>query len=267
MSSETIARMEERAVVVEEPAIEEMDTAQFVVFTLGNEEYGVGILDVREIVKTGTVTMIPNAPDFLKGVINLRSKIVGVIDLEKRFLLKREDEEHTGKHIVIAMIGGGTFGLLVDEVTDVLRLPKEGIKLPPETITKKIGIDYVEGIGTIEDKLIILLDLEKVLSEKELIELAKASAREYRKIKPHKIKPKKKEKAPEEKLSEETAGQMKEKETKQEVPEEKLPKEKETIKRQTPKETPLEEAQIKPEKTETAKRETLKEKPVEKPKD
>jgi len=259
--------MEEAAVIVEEPAIEERDTAQFVVFTLGNEEYGVRILDVREIVKTGTITMIPNTPDFLKGVINLRSKIVGVIDLEKRFLLKKEDEEYTGKHIVITMIGDDTFGLLVDEVTDVLRLPKEGIKLPPEMITKKIGVDYVEGIGTLGEKLIILLDLEKVLSEKELIELAKASAREYRKIKPRKIKPKKKEKAPEEKLAEETAGQIKEKETKQEVPEEKLPKEKETIKPEIPKETPLKEAQIKPEKTETAKHETPKEKLVGKPKD
>jgi len=262
MSSKAISRMEEAAVIVEEPAIQERDTAQFVVFTLGNEEYGVGILDVREIVKTGTITMIPNTPDFLKGVINLRSKIVGIIDLEKRFLLKKEDEEYTGKHIVITMIGDDTFGLLVDEVTDVLRLPKEDIKLPPEMITKKIGVDYVEGIGTLGEKLIILLDLEKVLSEKELIELAKASAREYRKIKPRKTKPKKKEKAPEE-----TAGQMKEKETKQEVPKEKLPKEKETIKRQTPKETPLKEEPIKPEKTETAKRETPKEKPVEEPKD
>lgn len=222
MSSKTAARMDEAAVIVEEPTIEERDTAQFVVFTLGNEEYGVGILDVREIVKTGTVTMIPNSPDFLKGVINLRSKIVGVIDLEKRFLLKRDEEEHTGKHIVIAEIGDGTFGLLVDEVTDVLRLPKEGIKLPPEIITKKIGIDYVEGIGTVNDKLIILLDVEKVLSEKELIELARASAREYRKIKPRKTKAKKKEKAPEEKLVEKTAGQMETETAKQEVPKEKL---------------------------------------------
>ena len=264
MSSKTVAGMEEEAaVIVEEPAIEERDTAQFVVFTLGNEEYGVGILDVREIVKTGTITMIPNSPDFLKGVINLRSKIVGVIDLEKRFLLKREDEEEqTGKHIVIAEIGDGTFGLLVDEVTDVLRLPKEGIKLPPEIITKKIGIDYVEGIGTLNDKLIILLDVEKVLSEKELIELARASAREYRKI-----KPKKKEKAPEEKPTEKTPSQMKEKETKQEVPEEQLPKEKETTKRQVPKEALPKEEKIKPKKkeTETIKRETSKEKPVEKP--
>jgi len=236
---------QEAAAIVEEPAIEERDTAQFVVFTLGNEEYGVGILDVREIVKTGTVTMIPNSPDFLKGVINLRSKIVGVIDLEKRFLLKREDEEHTGKHIVIAMIGDGTFGLLVDEVTDVLRLPKEDIKLPPETITKKIGIDYVTGIGTLQDKLIILLDLEKVLSEKELIQLAKTSAREYRRI-----KPKKKEKAPEEKQDEKIEGPMEIeiRTPKQEVPEEKLPKETETIELQAPRETLPKEEQIKPEK-------------------
>jgi len=250
MPSKTAARMEETAAIITaEPTIEEKDTSQFVVFTLGNEEYGVGILDVREIVKTGTITMIPNAPDFLKGIVNLRSKIVGVIDLEKRFLLKREDEDYTGKHIVIAEIGDGTFGLLVDEVTDVLRLPKEDIKLPPEMITKKIGVDYVNGIGTLGDKLIILLDLARVLSEKELIELAKASTREHRKI-----KRKKKEKAAEEKPVEKPAGQMKEKETpKQEMPEETLPK----------------EEQIKPEKKEkgTAKRKATKEKLVEKPTD
>ena len=262
--STTAAVEQEAAIVVEGPTIEERDTSQFVVFTLGNEEYGVGILDVREIVKTDTITMIPNSPDFLKGVINLRSKIVGVIDLEKRFLLKREDEEHTGKHIVIAMIGDGTFGLLVDEVTDVLRLPKEDIKLPPETITKKIGIDYVEGIGTMEDKLIILLDLEKVLSEKELIQLAKTSTREYRRI-----KPRKKEKAPEEKLDEKTEGpmEMEPRTLKQEPPEEKLPKEAETIEAQPPKETGQKEEQIKPEKTETktAKRKAPRKESVEKP--
>jgi len=263
MPSKTAARMEETAAIITaEPAIEERDTAQLVVFTLGNEEYGVGILDVREIVKTGTVTMIPNAPDFLKGVINLRSKIVGVIDLEKRFLLKREDEEYTGKHIVIAEIGDGTFGLLVDEVTDVLRLPKENVKLPPEMITK-IGVDYVKGIGTLGDKLIILLDLEKVLSEKELIDLAKASTREHRKI-----KRKKKEKAPEEKPVEKPASQMKEIET-AEMPEEKLPKEKETIIPEIPMETLPREEQIKPEKKGkgTTKRKTPKEKLVEKPTD
>jgi len=187
MPRKMAAGMEEplAAAITVGPTIEERDTDQFVVFTLGNEEYGVGILDVREIVKTGTVTMIPNSPNFLRGVINLRSKIVGVIDLEKRFMMTRE-EEHTGKHIVIAEIGDGTFGLLVDEVTDVLRLPKDDIKLPPEIITKKIGVNYIRGIGTLKDKLIILLDLERVLSEKEIIELAKASAREYRNIKTEK---------------------------------------------------------------------------------
>ncbi len=264
MPSKTAVRMEETAAIITaEPTIEERDTAQIVVFTLGNEEYGVGILDVREIVKTGTITMIPNAPDFLKGVINLRSKIVGVIDLEKRFLLKREDEEYTGKHIVIAEIGDGTFGLLVDEVTDVLRLPKEDVKLPPEMITKKIGIDYVKGIGTQGDKLIILLDLARVLSEKELIELAKAPKIEYRKI-----KRKKKEKAAEEKPVEKPVGQMTET-AKHEVPEEKLSKEKEIIKPEIPKETLPKEEQIKPEKKEkgTAKPKAPKEKLVEKPTD
>ena len=264
MPSKTAARMEETAAIITaEPTIEEKDTSQFVVFTLGNEEYGVGILDVREIVKTGTITMIPNAPDFLKGIVNLRSKIVGVIDLEKRFLLKREDEEYTGKHIVIAEIGDGTFGLLVDEVTDVLRLPKEDIKLPPEMITKKIGVDYVNGIGTLGDKLIILLDLARVLSEKELVELAKASTREHRKI-----KRKKKEKAAEEKPVEKPAGQVKEIEIAG-MSEEKLPKEKETIIPEIPTEMLPKEEHIRPEKKEkgTVKRKATNEKLVEKPTD
>ena len=185
------------------PATEEGNTVQLVVFTLGGEEYGVGILDVREIVRAGKITIIPNSPVFVRGVINLRSKIVGVIDLEKRFMLQREGE-HTSKHIVITETGDGTFGLLVDEVTDVLRLPEEDIRLPPEIITKKMGIEYVKGVGTLEDKLITLLDLEKVLSEKELIELSKLSRREYPEAQPKKKqKETRKREAPKEKVSKE----------------------------------------------------------------
>jgi len=196
MSTETVTEMRE-------PAREEANTVQLVVFSLAGEEYGVGILDVREIVRIGKITIIPDSPDFVRGVINIRSKIVGVIDLEKRFTLQREGDQ-VSKHIVIAETGDGTFGLLVDEVTDVLRLPEEDIKEAPAIITKKIGIDYVKGVGTLDGKLIILLDLGKVLAEKELIELSKVPRREHPKAQPKKKeKETKKREAPKEKVSKE----------------------------------------------------------------
>lgn len=222
------ATIEETAVVVEEPTtVEEREITQLVVFTLAGEEYGVEILDVRRIIKAGAITMIPNAPDFLKGVINLRSQIIGVIDLKKRFFLNR-DEEYASKHILIVEVANSTYGLLVDEVTEILRLSKENIKPAPQIITKKLGADFVKDIGTVGDKLVILLDLEKVLSEKELVELSKISAKAHRTI-----GPKNKEK----------------KTTEQMVFEERLPKERRTTKYEAPKEKRLKNQRIKQDKT------------------
>jgi len=166
LSTETMSILEEE--------MEQEKMVQLVVFRLCDEMYGVEILDVWEIVTTGEITIVPNSPDFLRGIINFRSNIVAVIDLEKRFRLHREGE-NIGDHVMIVRIGNSVFGLLVDEVTDVLRLPEEEIRAPPAIITEKIGIDFVKGVGTLEDRLIILLDLEKVLDEKELIELMKTS--------------------------------------------------------------------------------------------
>ena len=166
---------------------------QFVVFALSGEEYGVGILDVREIVKTSDITMVPNMPDFIKGIINLRGKIVVVIDLEKRFLLQRE-EEHTGKHIIIVLAKENMFGLLVDEVTEVLRLPEDAIKPTPKLITEKIDSRYLKGVGTLSSRLIMLLDIEMVLSEEELVKLSEVSGKHIRKIKPTEDKDKDKDK-------------------------------------------------------------------------
>lgn len=205
------ATVEEPAIVVEEPTTAE-GTLQQVVFTLAGEEYGIEILDVRRIIKAENITMIPNAPDFLKGVINLRSQIIGVIDLEKMFLLERDDE-HLSKHILIVELGNSTYGLLVDEVTEILRLAKSNIKPAPQIITKKLGAEFVKGVGTIRAKLIILLDLEKVLSEKKLVELSKMSTKGYSTIR-HKKK--------EEKTLERLGGQTKEETIKLEAPREEL---------------------------------------------
>jgi len=177
MSSETMTisseEMDQAGTILGEE-MEQEKTVQLVVFSLCDEMYGVEILDVWEIIETGEITTVPNSPDFLRGIINFRSNIVPVIDFEKRFRLQREGE-YTGNHIMIVRIGESVFGLLVDEVTDVLRLPEEEIMAPPTIITEKIGIEFVKGVGILEDQLIILLDLEKVLDERELIELMKTS--------------------------------------------------------------------------------------------
>lgn len=140
------------------------------IFNLGDEEYGANINQVREIIRTETITPIPDSPDFIKGVSNVRGEIPVIIDLKARFFLP-QDKDVESKNIVITEQEKNVFGLLVDEVTEVLRIPETEVKATPELLT---GIDraYISGVITIEDRLIILLDLSKILSGEELAKLA-----------------------------------------------------------------------------------------------
>lgn len=157
------------------PEAEEGKVVQLIVFNLGDEEFGADIAQVREIIRTGPITPIPDSPDFIKGVINVRGEIVVTIDLKARFFLPANKEVEC-KHIVIAEQEKNLFGLMVDEVAEVLRIPETDIKEPPELVTK-IHKEYVSGVITLENRLIILLDLTKVLSEEELARLAEIQRR------------------------------------------------------------------------------------------
>jgi len=143
---------------------------QIIVFNLGDEEYGASIDQVREIIRTRVITPIPNSPDFIDGLTNVRGEIAVVIDLKNRFFLpaKKEIKE---KHIIMTEQDKNLFGLKVDEVTEVLRIPETEIKTTPELVTK-VDTDYMRGVLTIENRLIIMLDLKKVLSEEELTKLS-----------------------------------------------------------------------------------------------
>ncbi len=143
---------------------------QMIVFSLADEEFGVNIDQVREIIRKGTVTPIPDSPDFISGVTNVRGEIAVVIDLKNRFFLpaKKGVEE---KHIVMSEQDKNLFGLMVDEVTEVLRIPQAEIKGTPELVTR-IDRVYISSVVTIENRLIIMLDLTKVLSEEELEKLS-----------------------------------------------------------------------------------------------
>ena len=118
---------------------------QLVVFTLDHEEYAVPIIDLQEIIKVPEITPIPNAPVFIKGILNLRGKIIVVIDLERKFNLLREGETIL-KHIIITEINGVGFGVLVDEVIEVLNIEKNLIQPAPSLVSSKIHADYLKGV-------------------------------------------------------------------------------------------------------------------------
>lgn len=143
---------------------------QLVVFILSDEEFGVKITNVREIVRLLPIIPIPKVPAFLEGVINLGGEILPVIDLAKRFYVS--PTERTDKtRIMVAEFAGKTAGLIVDEVSEVLRIPVENIEHTPGLVKSCVHTDFIKGVGKIEDRLIILLDLDEVLNMEEKEEL------------------------------------------------------------------------------------------------
>lgn len=149
---------------------------QLVVFELDQEEYAVEITDLREIIRFPLITAIPNAPQFISGIFNLRGKIVVTVDMEQRFQLVREKATQP-KHIIITEVNGNTYGVIVDQVTEVLRVPGATLQSAPELVSSKIHADYLKGVVVLENekrsRLIILLDLPKLLQEKELLSFGK----------------------------------------------------------------------------------------------
>jgi purine-binding chemotaxis protein CheW len=147
---------------------------QLVVFTLADEDYGVDIGTVREIIRIQTITKVPKTPRFIEGVINLRGKVIPVIDLRKRFDLTAGAADKDSR-IVVIDIGGQDIGVIVDAVTEVLRIPADSVE-PPSSIIASVESEYLLGIAKLASRLIILLDLQKVFSNKEITQLSKIPA-------------------------------------------------------------------------------------------
>jgi purine-binding chemotaxis protein CheW len=135
---------------------------QLVVFDLASEYYGVDIGDVREIIRMQNVTRVPGTPVYMEGVINLRGKVVPVVDLRKRLDLKVRQQTKESR-IVVVDIGGKDVGVIVDGVTEVLRIPLSSVE-PPSQMIANSDSAYIRGIAKLGDKLVILLDLDKVLA-------------------------------------------------------------------------------------------------------
>jgi purine-binding chemotaxis protein CheW len=147
---------------------------QLVSFVIENEEFGVDILKVQEIIRTVEITRVPKSPEFVEGVINLRGKIVPVIDLRKRFGINRKERDNETRIIVVELIDK-VVGFLVDKVKEVIRVEKSIIEPPPE-LTTNISTNYITGVAKLQDRLLILLDLDRVLSSDEQEKLTDVEA-------------------------------------------------------------------------------------------
>lgn len=150
------------------------ESNQLVTFQLGEELYGINIMDVKEIVRVQDVRSIPNAPTYVEGIFHLRSEIIPIINLHKRFHLKKiavseEDELLSG--FVILDIDGMKLGVIIDKVSRVVTIEKEEIQPPPQMVSG-IGAEYIHGVVRQESGYLIILDIRDLFNPKELQKIA-----------------------------------------------------------------------------------------------
>ena len=148
-------------------AIRSDGTVQVIVFKLGDERYRVDKSQVREIIRPTQITRIPNAPDFVEGVINLRGQITTIINLRKRFGLPPKEIDNDTR-IIVVEYDNAVIGMMVDTVNEVKYLSAEDIEALPSMITARSEAKFLKGVGKLPDGLLILIDLNKVLSEDEV---------------------------------------------------------------------------------------------------
>jgi purine-binding chemotaxis protein CheW len=147
---------------------------QYVTFSLNDEEYAIDAINVQEIVELANITKVPHLPEYLKGVINLRGTIIPVVDMKMKFGMKGEAaQKHTC--VIVTEFAGGVMGLIVDAVSDVMHLPEESIAATPSFGTR-INTDFIKGMGQVSDRLVLVLDINKVLSEEETALVSEAAS-------------------------------------------------------------------------------------------
>ncbi|MBT9590652.1 MAG: chemotaxis protein CheW [Thiobacillus sp.] len=152
----------------------EVEGKEYLAFTLGQEEYGIDILRVQEIRGYEPVTRIANSPDFIKGVVNLRGIIVPVVDMRIKFSLGTPTYDQFTV-VIILSIAGRVMGMVVDSVSDVMTLSPEQVKPAPEMGTS-FDSDYLIGLGTLNERMLILVDIEKLMSSPEMGLIEKIAA-------------------------------------------------------------------------------------------
>lgn len=147
------------------------NTLQLVSFRLCQEEYGIEITKVQEIILMGDITRVPQTPDYIKGLINLRGTVIPIIDLRRRFSLPEEPAGDETR-IMVVNVRGKTIGIIVDAVSEVLRIARDQIAPPPPTVAG-LGREYLTGLVKLDKRLLILLDIDQILDAEGTAEVSK----------------------------------------------------------------------------------------------
>ena len=150
-----------------DPGTEQM---QLVSFCLNDEIYGIEVLKVREIIRLVNITCTPNSPHWVEGIINLRGKVIPIISMRKRFGLPEADNDNQSR-VIIMDICGELLGFTVDAVSEVIRISGREVQPPPQLATGGIGQEFLAGVVNRGDKLLILLDLDRIFSRDEQYQL------------------------------------------------------------------------------------------------
>ncbi len=155
----------------------EGELLQLVSFVVGSEEFAISILSVQEINRMMQITRVPQSPPFIEGVINLRGKIIPVMDLRKRFgIVVKDDAHNNDNRIIVVEVANRVIGFTVDRVNEVLRIGSDIVE-PPPSMVAGIESDYVDGVGKLDDRLLILLNLERLFTSTDLEQTDKAASK------------------------------------------------------------------------------------------
>ncbi len=149
---------------------EEIQDNQYIMFTVGDQEFGVDIMQTREIINMTELTDMPNSPDFIKGVVNLRGEIVPIVDLQKKLMVNGKYQEEQEGRIIVVSIDDNLVGMQVNQVEGIIRLNEAEIGDAPD-ITQGVRRNFIKGVGKLEDRLLIILDLASILTAEEVEEL------------------------------------------------------------------------------------------------
>ncbi len=145
-----------------EDEVEEVEQDQYLVFSIESQEYGIQAMRVQEISRVVPTTKIPNAPPYIEGIMNLRGKLGSVINFRRKFAFAEKAPDEDTRIIIVERANFPT-GIIVDSVQEVIRIPDEAVQGMPETSRTKVVEDYVKGVGMLEKRLIILLDVNRML--------------------------------------------------------------------------------------------------------
>ncbi|MCB0285824.1 MAG: purine-binding chemotaxis protein CheW [Calditrichaeota bacterium] len=163
--------MEDARNISEVEEIEDTQEGQFLTFTLAQQEYGIEIRHVTEIIGIQRITDLPDMPAYIKGVINLRGKVIPVVDVRLRFGMEnRKYDERTC--IIVVNFNDAAVGLVVDTVSEVMNIPAHNIEPSPKASLKSSGGRFIKGLGKVEDDVKILLDIEQLLFDEALAEMS-----------------------------------------------------------------------------------------------